>query len=244
MDFFYLPWISALKTQEEIEYTVNSLPELTSAKPKYKLTFFHGKGFIEISRLMLAYSGEPFIDNRICYIKWKESEDDPLFSRIPILEFEGHTIYQSTAIAKFLAKQFNLHGKTIYEEAEIDGIIELLISLTNYLKPYIFSLLKTVNPEISWKEYFPEMPVNDAIPMIERYLPVLEKFASRKTLHGFILPSGLTVADFAVTVCYEFIEGLLPQITTSYTNLKVLKDKINSLPQLQQYINSRPKYIF
>ena len=74
MDFFYLPWISTLKTQEEIEYTVNPLPEPALAKPKYKLTFFVSKGFAEISRLILVYVGEPFIDNRICYAKWKAKE--------------------------------------------------------------------------------------------------------------------------------------------------------------------------
>ena len=259
MDFFYLPWISALNPEEETEHTVNSLPESIVIKPKYKLTFFQGKGFVEISRLVLAYSGEPFIDNRICYIKWKETEDggflrcsnlrtfvliDPLFSRIPMLEFDGHTIYQSITIAKFLAKQFGLYGRTIYEEAQVDEIMELLLSLANYLKPYVFSFLKTRNPKISWKEYFPEISIGDAIPMIERYLPFLDNIASRKTNHGFLIPSGLTYADFAVTICYEFIEYLIPQTAASYTNLKALKNKVNSLPQLQEYLKNRPESMF
>ena len=78
MDFFYIPWISVLKPEEEsteeTEYTIGSVPESVLTKPKYKLTFFVSKGFAEISRLILVYVGEPFIDNRICYAKWKAKE--------------------------------------------------------------------------------------------------------------------------------------------------------------------------
>ena len=79
MDFFYLPWISTLKPDnelvEETECTIDSIPGSVSTKPKYKLTFFPAKGFAEISRLILVYSGEPFIDIRMSYEKWKKREN-------------------------------------------------------------------------------------------------------------------------------------------------------------------------
>jgi len=248
MDFFYLPWISVSKSDdesvEETEGIIGSIPGLLSTAPKYKLTFFHAKGFIEISRLILVYAGEPFINNRISYEKWQEKKIDIAFKRVPALEFEGHTIYHSTAIARFLAKQFGLCGKTVYEEAEIDGIVETLISLVTYLRPCIYSFVKARIPELNWKQYFPEDAVEQSIPMIQMYLPVLENAASRKTDHGFLLPSGLTYADFAVAICYEVIESFLPQVVAPYTNLKALKEKVNGLPQLQQYLKSRPESIF
>ena len=162
---------------------------------------------------------------------------------MPILEFEGHTIYQSMTIAKFLGKQFGLYGKTVFEEAEIDEILETLTTLTTYLRPCIFAFYKSVHPE-HLKEYFPENAVEHSLKVIQKYLPFLETSASRKTVHGFLLPSGITLADFAVTVCYELIENLFPQIAAPYTNLKALKDRVNSLSQLQQYLKNRPKSIF
>jgi len=247
MDFFYIPWISVLKPEEEsteeTEYTIGSVPELVSTKPKYKLTFFASKGFAEISRLILVYVDEPFIDNRISYSEWKAKEGDCPIRRMPMLEFEGHTIYQSMTIAKFLAKQFGLYGKTVFEETEIDEIIETLTILVTYLRPCIFAFYKSIQPE-DVKEYFPENTVKYSTTVVQRYLPFLENYASRKTLHGFLLPSGITVADFAVAICYELIENLFPQIIVPYTNLKGLKDRVNELPELQQYLKSRPKSIF
>ena len=79
MDFFYIPWISALKPGEEsvegTEVTAVSIPRSLSIVPKYRLTFFPAKGFTEISRLILAYAGEPFIDNRISYEEWVERKE-------------------------------------------------------------------------------------------------------------------------------------------------------------------------
>ena len=78
MDFFYIPWISPLTPEEEskmeTEYIICSIPESMSTQPKYKLTFFPAKGLAEISRLILVYAGEPFIDNRLSCKKWKEKE--------------------------------------------------------------------------------------------------------------------------------------------------------------------------
>jgi len=247
MDFFYVPWISTASNGElieETEYIIGSIPKSVSTKPKYKLTSVAIKGFIETSRLILVYAGEPFINNRISYEQLKEKENSIAIKRLPMLEFEGHTIYQPTAIAKFLANQFGLRGKTVFEEAEINGIIETVTSLVTYLKPYMFFSIRASTPHISWKQYFPENSTEYSIPMIHLYLPILENAASKKTDHGFLLPSGLTYADFTVAICYEVIEGLLPQVAAPYTNLKALKEKVNGLPQLQQYLKNRPKSIF
>ena len=44
--------------------------------------------------------------------------------QVPILEFNGVVISQSIAIARFLAKEFGLAGKTNLEQAQADMIVD------------------------------------------------------------------------------------------------------------------------
>ena len=84
MDFFYVPWMSSLASEEAFEgneVTIASVSRPMPVIPKYKLTFFPAKGFTEISRYILVYAGEPFIDNRISYEQSIEKKEG-MFPRI------------------------------------------------------------------------------------------------------------------------------------------------------------------
>ena len=48
------------------------------------------------------------------------------FGQLPQLEIDGKTLYQSMAITRFLARKYNLAGKTNFEEAEADMIVDLI----------------------------------------------------------------------------------------------------------------------
>ncbi len=48
---------------------------------------------------------------------------------LPELEYDGHKIGQSMAIARFLAREFGLVGKSNLEAAQMDAIIDLGIDM-------------------------------------------------------------------------------------------------------------------
>ena len=48
------------------------------------------------------------------------------FGKLPVLEYNGKTIAQSRAIARFLGKKYGLAGKTDIEEAEADMIVDYI----------------------------------------------------------------------------------------------------------------------
>ena len=50
------------------------------------------------------------------------------------MEFNGTTITQSMAIARFLAKEFNLAGKNRMEEAQADMIVDCITDFVNSKK--------------------------------------------------------------------------------------------------------------
>ena len=48
------------------------------------------------------------------------------FGKLPVLEYDGTTIAQSRAIARFLGRKYGLAGKTEIEEAEADMIVDYI----------------------------------------------------------------------------------------------------------------------
>lgn len=48
------------------------------------------------------------------------------FGQVPVLEHNGKLAHQSVAIARYLAKQVNLVGKDIWEDLEIDAIVDTI----------------------------------------------------------------------------------------------------------------------
>ena len=47
------------------------------------------------------------------------------------MEFNGTTITQSLTIARFLAKQYHLAGKSLMEEAQADMIVDCVADVFN-----------------------------------------------------------------------------------------------------------------
>ena len=51
-------------------------------------------------------------------------ETDMPLGQLPVLEFDGQVLSQSLTIARFLAKEFGLAGKTNLEQAQADMVID------------------------------------------------------------------------------------------------------------------------
>lgn len=51
------------------------------------------------------------------------------FGQTPVLEVDGKRIHQSTAICRYLAKQFGLAGKDDWENLEIDAAVDTVHDL-------------------------------------------------------------------------------------------------------------------
>lgn len=53
------------------------------------------------------------------------------FGQLPVLEIDGVTYNQSSAIARYVAKQVGLAGQTDLENLQIDAMVENLSDLGN-----------------------------------------------------------------------------------------------------------------
>ena len=167
------------------------------------------------------------------------------FKLIPILQFDGKVLCQGTAIARYLARLYGLSGRTHFEEAQVDSIIDVVNTLTLEAKQpfiYYFKRFQDLKIDLSNPEIRNSIQER-AIKPIARYMPFLESACANNYPHGFIFTSGLTFADFAVANIFEIIENFYPESVASYTNAKKLKEKVFALPQLQEYLKRRPNSI-
>ncbi|XP_052255036.1 probable glutathione S-transferase 5 isoform X2 [Dreissena polymorpha] len=80
----------------------------------YKLHYFDVRGRAELSRYLFLAAGRDFEDNRIPQDGWSNVKPTLVYGQVPVLEVDGKQLAQSNAIARFLAREFEM-GKNLAE---------------------------------------------------------------------------------------------------------------------------------
>lgn len=92
------------------------------------------------------------------------------FGMVPVLEVEGKAIAQSNAIARYLAKKYNLAGKNDWESLECDVLIDALSDIKQALTQY-----RTERDPIK-KEENKVLLMNETIPFyMDKFEAILNK---------------------------------------------------------------------
>ena len=92
----------------------------------YTLHYFEANGKAAIPRAILTYAKAKWTDNRVKQEDWPKLKKSGLceFEQMPILEIDGKKkLSQSIAIDLYLLKTFNLYGKNIDEQYQIDSLL-------------------------------------------------------------------------------------------------------------------------
>ena len=97
--------------------------------PKVKLTYFNLRGRAEPARLLLAYGGVEYEDHRLKDGEWAGLKPQTPYGSVPVLEWDGCTVAQSVSIARFIAKEVGLGGRTNLEAAQADEIVDAINDL-------------------------------------------------------------------------------------------------------------------
>merc|ERR1739848_419225 len=124
-----------------------------------KLTYFDLRARAEPCRLLLAYAGTKYEDDRLPapwdnMAPWAALKPSTPWGQLPLLSWNGEGIAQSMACSRFLAREFNLAGRTSMEMAQVDEIIDVIQDLLNACTPC--STLRTVRgSRSSWRQTSP-----------------------------------------------------------------------------------------
>jgi glutathione S-transferase len=199
-----------------------------------KLYYFPLRGRAETARLLLTYTGTKFEDVKIAMEQWPAFKEKTPMGQLPVLEVDGKQISQSVAIARYVAREHGLLGKSNWEMAKadmlVDGIFDMWVHMNSVYMPKLQGDMKT--SEENWKKFVE----NQLTPFLERY----SKFFNDNGT-GYFVGNALTWADIAAAEFFSvLVDCFNPTALESHPQLKTFSGKILSLPQLKEYVSNRP----
>lgn len=209
--------------------------QYTEIMPSYKLSYFDGRGRGEIIRLLFAYGGIEYTDERIKRENWPAIKASAPFGQLPILEVDGVKLCQSNACARYLARKLNLAGKTDLDQARADMLVDCFDDAT---KPILsFFMEKDEAKKAEGKKKFAEEQLPASLALLEGLLAA--------NGGNFFVGTDLTWADIAFVNFVEWTAmGGAVNPLAKFPKLTALNDKVRKLPKIAAWIEKRPKTEF
>lgn len=199
---------------------------------EYKLTYFNIRGLAESIRYIFAYAQVPYEDNRLEKENWPALKTSFPWGQVPVLEYQGKTLAQSTAIARFLARKFSLTGADDFEAARCDELVDAFGDLRAEWRKSFMEQDPAKKEEL--KKTLLEVHV-------AKYFAKFDKIVEANG-NNLLVGSKVTWADLGIAYGLDFFEKLVePEILKSYPNLKAFKHNIESQPGVKDWLEKRPQ---
>jgi len=202
----------------------------------YKLTYFKVSGRAEIIRLILTQAEVPFEDIRLSHEEFIQRKSSLPFLQLPIFEIDGKiTLCQSLAIARHLARKYNLAGKTELEQVQADMIVDCIQDSINPVPQFFRYEQDPVKKAEMKKKY-----IEEQLPVFLTKLEAL--LVANNSGNSFYVGDSLTWADLYLMRGFAAL-NLMAGIQEPFANhpkLKALYDRVTQLPKIAAYIAKLP----
>ncbi|XP_066905895.1 glutathione S-transferase [Halyomorpha halys] len=200
----------------------------------YKLTYFNVTALGEPIRFLLSYLGQEFEDYRLPQDQWPSTKPKTPFGKLPILEIDGKEVHQSTAISRYLGKEAELAGSDNWEALQIDMAVDAFHDLRLAAVGYFFET------DPATKEKKREPLLNVTVPF---YLSKFDQLAQEN--NGYLANGKLSWGDIYFIACSSLINHIIEyDMFEQYENLRRLRDNVYSIPQIKNWLETRPKTPF
>ncbi|XP_065051958.1 probable glutathione S-transferase 8 [Rhopilema esculentum] len=209
--------------------------------PQYTLHYFNVRGLGELIRLIFVQAGQEFTDHRFEINEWAEEKKNNAsrypFGCAPSLEIDGKVLPESMAIAGYVAGELGLAGKDNFEKAWCDAVVGVLKDVKKECQPFNpFYRTETDDAKLE------QLKTEAFAGKIANKLAALEStLKSNNNGAGFLVGDQVTLADlsFLDTACIML--EMKPGCLDATPLLKALYDRLNALPNIKKYIETRPK---
>lgn len=218
--------ILSLNIYLNLDKICNFIPKDFS-KDIFKLYYFQVNGRAAIIRALFSCSKVKFENNYIDKNNWQEQKKNTTlfeFGQVPILVHNEKILSQSKAIYVYLARLFNLYGKTIDDKYQIDSLLSSSDDISRYSGPVFFPRTdeEKNNPE-KYKEIFKKE--------LKRFLGIYEQRYKKLGNGKYFLGNYFSLADIYLTINMDVLSksvGGLQYIKESAPKLAELIERIKN----------------
>ena len=197
----------------------------------YKLIYFNFKGRAELTRLIFAQAGVEYTDERLTFEEWGQRTSSTPFGMLPVLEVDGKPIGGSLVFARYVAEKHGVAGSNDFENAIIASILDAASDLTMEMYGVHFEADETKKAEK--KKVLEEQTIPAA-------LANFEKFAAGNS-DGWLVGPKVTYGDLGVYLILDQLLGAVPTVLDKFPALSQLKQKVESLPNIAKWLQTRPQ---
>lgn len=198
-----------------------------------KLYYFNARVRAEFIRLALLAADQPFEDIRITGNEWTpELKAEAPFRQLPLLKYKGKNYGQSVALGNFVAREFNLYGKTNLDALRIDEVMQLA-------EDYKAVLVDWVHEEDGAKKAEYRQKLKDELSA--KFLGFFEELLRQNGDSGFFVGNAVTLADLVV---YDVADATMvfdPKAVEDFPNVKKLRSNVEAIPAIKSYLADRPQ---
>jgi len=152
--------------------------------------------------------------------------------QLPVLEVDSVKLPQSTSIARFLAKEFQLAGKGHFGQAKVDAVVDTINEAFRK-----FSSVYLEPNEAKKKELMKNFFVEDS-PKYLQYLETLRK--SYGNGGPFFVENNLTWADLSLHVLSDYLLEANRDCLNNFPWLKQNRAEVEKQPKIGEYLKTRP----
>ncbi|GAB9468301.1 Rxlr effector protein [Globisporangium polare] len=193
--------------------------------PQLKVTYFHGAGRAELTRLLLTFGGVEFVDERIEGADFPALKPTLPLGQLPTITVNGTIYSQSMAMARYAAKIAGLYPSNPEHALRADMVSETLCDLMNSFIAIVF-----VEKDEAVKAEKTKTFIDEAVP---KALAALESMVQGK----FFLGDSASYAD--VHLFDLFVNGLKPRFpdlsTAAYPKLEAVMESVKSNANVVAY---------
>jgi len=202
------------------------------------LGYWNIRGLAQPIRLLLAYSGTEYEDKR--YVLGAAPEFDRTewlndkqtlgldFPNLPYYLDGDLKLTQSVAILRHVARKTKLSGQTDAEKLRVDLVEQQLVDINTG----VVTICYDPNFETLKVDYLKNLPQS---------LELLSKFLGDRP---FLAGESVTYVDFLAYEILDKLNALAPEIVSKVDNLKKYIERVESLPQIANYLKNNPKTPF
>ncbi|XP_067941976.1 glutathione S-transferase-like [Watersipora subatra] len=205
-----------------------------------KLTYFHAYARAEPTRMLYALHDKPLADNRVTKDGWPSLKKDQPLGQMPVLECDEGTLLMSNSIARYTAKKFGVMGRSLWEEALNDMVVEVCSDCFQDLlkKIYEWEIFKRCpEPDNSVQL---KAGIKDRIVKSMHFLQSIAEQRNRK----FIINDQMNLADVWLYNTLQFGIVAFPDIMELTPWVKEFVAKVQNEEKMKAYLASRPKTPF